>query len=66
MFFGIARDEVRAVAVVTPDGRKVFDDEVRDVGASLRVWAVKYPPGVTTATLVFTDAKGKTLQRIRH
>ncbi|WP_248961210.1 hypothetical protein [Sphaerisporangium perillae] len=65
IFFGIARDEVHGMTAVTPDGRKVSGSVARGVGAGLGVWAVKYPPGVTAATLVFTDANGKTLQRIR-
>jgi hypothetical protein len=66
IFFGIAREEVHGMTAVTPDGRKVSGSVARSVGAGLGVWAVRYPPGVTTATLIFTDVNGKTLQRIRR
>ncbi|WP_329080992.1 hypothetical protein [Streptosporangium sp. NBC_01469] len=65
IFFGIARGAVHAMKAVTPDGREVSGGVERSVGAGLGVWAVKYPPGVTAATLVFTDANGRTLQRIK-
>jgi hypothetical protein len=64
-FFGIARVEVHGIMAVTTDGREVPGRVARSVGAGLGVWAVKLPSDVTTATLVVTDANGKTLQRIR-
>ncbi|ACZ88440.1 hypothetical protein [Streptosporangium roseum] len=66
IFFGIARTEVHGIMAVTMDGRKITGSVARSVGAGFGVWAVKFPSDVTTAALVFTDANGKTLQRIRH
>ncbi|MFI6888155.1 hypothetical protein [Streptosporangium canum] len=66
IFFGIARAEVHGIMAVTTDGRKITGSVARSVGAGFGVWAVKFPSDVTTAALVFTDANGKTLQRIRH
>lgn len=66
IFFGIARAEVHGITAVTTDGRKITGSIARSVGAGFGVWAVKFPSDVTTAALVFTDANGKTLQRIRH
>jgi len=63
--FGIARTEVHRITAVTTDGREIPGRVARGVGAGLGVWAVKLPSDVTTATLVVTDANGKTLQRIR-
>ncbi|MFD0883070.1 hypothetical protein ACFQ08_00610 [Streptosporangium algeriense] len=63
-FFGVARNEVHRLTAVAPDGNRVSGAVVRNAGAGLGVWAVKYPPGFTTATLTFTDANGKTLQRL--
>jgi hypothetical protein len=64
--FGIARIEVHEITAITTDGREIPGRVARSVGAGLGVWAVRFPSDVTTATLVFTDANGKTLQRIRH
>lgn len=66
MAFGIARTEVHEITAIATDGREIPGIVARSVGAGLGVWAVRFPSDVTTATLVFTDANGKTLQRIRH
>ncbi|GAA3649063.1 hypothetical protein GCM10022224_009790 [Nonomuraea antimicrobica] len=65
IFFGIARTEVHGITAVTTDGREVPASIARDAGAGLGVWAVRLPVGVTTESLIVTDAGGKTLQRIR-
>lgn len=64
--YGIARDLVHGVTMITQDGRKISGSIARGLGAGLGVWVVKYPSGVTAQTLVFTGANGETLQRIRN
>ncbi|GAA2672222.1 hypothetical protein GCM10010412_052150 [Nonomuraea recticatena] len=62
VWFGVAKDDVHGVTAVTRDGRKVPGTLRRGVGPGLGLWAVEYPPDVRS--LVFTGAKGQTLQRI--
>jgi hypothetical protein len=64
--YGIARDLVHGVTMITQDGRKISGSIARGFGAGLGVWIVKYPFGVTAQTLVFTGANGETLQRIQN
>ncbi|MEV4163386.1 hypothetical protein [Nonomuraea dietziae] len=62
VWFGVAKDDVHGVTAVARDGRKVPGALRRGVSPGLGLWAVEYPPDVRS--LVFTGAKGETLQRI--
>jgi len=64
VWFGVAKDDVHGVTAVTKDGRKLRGNLARGVGAGLGLWAVEYPSGAGVRRLVFTGAKGQTLQRI--
>ncbi|MFB9526109.1 hypothetical protein [Nonomuraea roseola] len=62
VWLGVAKDDVHGVTAVTRDGRRVPGTLTRGVSPGLGLWAVEYPPDVRS--LVFTGAKGGTLQRI--
>ncbi|MEV4009000.1 hypothetical protein AB0J35_00760 [Nonomuraea angiospora] len=64
VWFGIAKDDVHGVTVVTRDGRRLQANLARNVGPGLGLWAIEYPSGTDVLRLVITDAKGKTLQKI--
>ncbi|MFI7634991.1 hypothetical protein [Nonomuraea sp. NPDC049400] len=64
VWFGVARDDVHGVTAVTKDGRKFPGNLARGVGPGLGLWVVEYPHGADVRSLVFTGAKGGTLQRI--
>ncbi|WP_066364968.1 hypothetical protein [Herbidospora mongoliensis] len=64
VWFGVAKDAVHAVTAVTRDGRKVPGVLTRGVSPGIGLWSVEYPPGAAMRSLVFTGAKGETLQRI--
>lgn len=66
IFYGIAGNAVHGLTVITRDGRTVTGGVAREAGPELGVWAVRVPDDAVSVTLVFTDANGKTLQRIRH
>ncbi|GAA3132958.1 hypothetical protein GCM10010466_24460 [Planomonospora alba] len=64
VWFGVAKDDVRAVTAVTGDGRRYPGELARGVGAGLALWAVEYPRGADVRSLVVTGAGGTVLQRI--
>ncbi|MEV0583656.1 hypothetical protein [Nonomuraea sp. NPDC050310] len=64
VWFGIAKSAVHGVTAHAKDGRKFPGSLTREVSPGLGLWAVEYPRDVAMRSLVFTDAKGKVLQRI--
>ncbi|MER6950713.1 hypothetical protein ABT294_42515 [Nonomuraea sp. NPDC000554] len=64
VWFGVAKDDVHGVTVITKDGRKFPGSLTRGVAAGLGLWAVEYPSGAEVRTIVVTGARGETLQRI--
>ncbi len=64
VWFGFAKDNVHDLTLTTTGGRKVPVHLTRGVGEGLAIWYTRFPPGADTGTLVVTNAKGKTLQRL--
>ncbi|GAA0947890.1 hypothetical protein [Nonomuraea longicatena] len=64
--YGIAKTGVHQVVAVTEDGRKFRGTVAKGVGTRLWGWAVRYPSRGKAVTLLFMDANGDTLQRVKY